>query len=56
MDLSPLRLAQADNKVAAIPLIISLENLFVSDVVLFKSDMSFLSFGYGLMNPIKTVF
>jgi hypothetical protein len=41
LELPSLRLAQADKKIAAIPLMISLEKLLVSDVELFKSEMSF---------------
>jgi hypothetical protein len=33
--------AQADKQTAKMPLTISFENLFVSDVVLFKSSISF---------------
>jgi hypothetical protein len=37
-----LRLAQDDKKMAEAPPRISLQNLCVSDVVLFKSDRSFV--------------
>jgi hypothetical protein len=45
LELPSLRVAQADKKIAAIPPIISLENLLVSDVELFKSEMSFTVLG-----------
>ncbi|QWD89382.1 hypothetical protein GQ367_02630 [Polynucleobacter sp. MWH-CaK5] len=40
LEFPPLRLAQDAKKMAEAPPSISLENLCVSDVVLFKSDMS----------------
>ena len=45
LELPSLRLAQADKKIAAIPLIVSLEKLLVSDVELFKSEMSLALLG-----------
>jgi len=41
LELPSLRLAQDDNKIAEIPPSINLMSLRVSDVVLFKSEISF---------------